>query len=220
MNNLAVLERKNTVTSLELVEQINFFREQESNRAELQHKDLLKVIRDEFEDEIGEGKISPTSYKDQWNREQPMFELTFNQGRQILVRESKFVRKQIIAYLDNLEQLANKPMTTQEILIATLQEQQKQAERIEVIESKVDNQIRIDYGEQVKVQKSVATRIYQRMDILSNHENSKLMFKALYRDLKSRFGVPSYKDIKRKDLKDALLYISTWIEPAELKVVA
>lgn len=220
MNNFAVLERKNTVTSLELVEEINFFREQESNRAELQHKDLLKVIRDEFEDEIGEGKISPTSYKDQWNREQPMFELTFNQGRQILVRESKFVRKHIIAYLDNLEQLANKPMTTQEILIATLQEQQKQAERIEVIESKVDNQIRIDYGEQVKVQKSVAARIYQRMDILNNHENSKLMFKALYRDLKSRFGVPSYKDIKRKDLKDALLYISTWIEPSELKVVA
>ncbi|WP_339008585.1 ORF6C domain-containing protein [Fusobacterium varium] len=220
MNNLVILERKNTVTSLELVEQINIFRSQEGNRSELQHNDLLKIIRDEFEEEISLGKISQSTYKNDRGREYPMFELTFNQGRQILVRESKFVRKHIIAYLDNLEQLANKPMTTQEILIATLQEQQKQAERIEVIESKVDNQIRIDYGEQVKVQKSVAARIYQRMDILNNHENSKLMFKALYRDLKSRFGVPSYKDIKRKDLKDALLYISTWIEPAELKVVA
>lgn len=220
MNNLVILERKNTVTSLELAEQINIFRVQEGNRSDIQHYDLLKIIRDEFEEEINEGKISAVSYKDKKGEERPMFELTFNQGRQILVRESKFVRKHIIAYLDNLEQLANKPMTTQEVLIATLQEQQKQAERIEVIENKVDNQIRIDYGEQVKVQKSVATRIYQRMDILNNHENSKLMFKALYRDLKSRFGVPSYKDIKRKDLKDALLYISTWIEPAELKVVA
>lgn len=52
MNNLAILERKNTVTSLELVEQINFFREQEGNKTELGHNDLLKIIRDEFEEEI------------------------------------------------------------------------------------------------------------------------------------------------------------------------
>lgn len=50
MNNLAILERKNTVTSLELVEQINFFREQEGNKTELGHNDLLKIIRDEFEE--------------------------------------------------------------------------------------------------------------------------------------------------------------------------
>lgn len=103
MNNLAILERKNTVTSLELVEQINIFRSQEGNRSELQHKDLLKVIRDEFEDEIDEGKISPISYKDTMNREKPMFELTFNQARQVLVRESKFVRKHIMFYIEELE---------------------------------------------------------------------------------------------------------------------
>lgn len=103
MNNLTVLERKNTVTSLELVEQINIFRSQEGNRSELQHKDLLKVIRDEFEDEIDEGKISPISYKDTMNREKPMFELTFNQARQVLVRESKFVRKHIMSYIEELE---------------------------------------------------------------------------------------------------------------------
>lgn len=103
MNNLAVLERKNTVTSLELIEQINIFRSQEGNRSELQHKDLLKVIRDEFEDEIDEGKISPISYKDTMNREKPMFELTFNQARQVLVRESKFVRKHIMFYIEELE---------------------------------------------------------------------------------------------------------------------
>lgn len=109
MNNLTVLERKNTVTSLELVEQINIFRKQEGNRSEIQHNDLLKVIRDEFEEEIGVGKISQTHYIHPQNKQKyPMFELTFNQAREILVRESKFVRKHIMTYIEELEkQLGN-----------------------------------------------------------------------------------------------------------------
>lgn len=103
MNDLAVLERKNTVTSLELVEQINIFRSQERNRSELQHNDLLKIIRDEFEEEISLGKISQSTYKNDRGREYPMFELTFNQARQVLVRESKFVRKHIMFYIEELE---------------------------------------------------------------------------------------------------------------------
>lgn len=51
-----------TVTSLELVKQINLFRGAEGNKAVLQHKDLLKVIRDEFSEEINGGKISPVTY--------------------------------------------------------------------------------------------------------------------------------------------------------------
>ena len=47
---MKVLENKNMITSLEILEQINIFRKQEGNRTELQHKDLLKIIRDEFEE--------------------------------------------------------------------------------------------------------------------------------------------------------------------------
>lgn len=103
MNEIMKLNSNGKVTSLEMVKQINFFREQEGNRAELQHNDLLKVIRDEFSDEIDEGKISPISYKDSMNREKPMFELTLQQGKQLLMRESKFVRRAMIKYIEELE---------------------------------------------------------------------------------------------------------------------
>lgn len=93
---------KESITSLELLEQINIFREQE-DRSKLQHKDLLKVIRNEFEEEIGEGKISPSSYINSQNKEQPMFILTLPQAKQVLVRESKFVRKAVIHYIETLE---------------------------------------------------------------------------------------------------------------------
>lgn len=97
------LINKNTITSLELLEQINIFRKQEGGRAELQHRDLLKVIRDEFKEEIDEGKISPVTYKDKKGEERPMFELTTEQAKQVLVRESKFVRKAVIHYIKELE---------------------------------------------------------------------------------------------------------------------
>lgn len=102
MQNL-IVQNKNQITSLELLEQINFFRNQEGNRAELQHYDLLKIIRDEFEEEINEGKISAVTYKDKKGEERPMFELTPSQAKQVLVRESKFVRKAVIHYLEELE---------------------------------------------------------------------------------------------------------------------
>lgn len=108
MQNLMV-QNKNQITSLELLEQINFFRNQEGNRAELQHKTLLEIIRDEFSEEIAEQKILLGSYKDKQNQERPMFELTPSQAKQVLVRESKFVRKAVIHYLEELE---NKLTTT------------------------------------------------------------------------------------------------------------
>ncbi|MGL5962991.1 MAG: hypothetical protein ACRCZ2_01120 [Fusobacteriaceae bacterium] len=102
---MRVIDLRNTdlrVTSLEILEQINFFRELENGK-HLRHSDLLKIIRDEFEEEIGEGIISLSSYTSLQNKEMPLFKLTTNQARQILMRESKIVRKQVIKYIEQLE---------------------------------------------------------------------------------------------------------------------
>jgi hypothetical protein fuD12_10907 len=118
---IKMLAKRESITSKDLLVQVNLFREQEYKAkqandtlteaekkrgkfAKLEHKDLLDIIRDEFSEEIGAGKISPTSYKDQWNRNQPMFILTYNQAKQVLLRESKFVRRAIIHYIEVLEQ--------------------------------------------------------------------------------------------------------------------
>lgn len=101
------------ITSLELTEQINLFRKQEGKKIELRHYDLLKIIRNEFGEEIGDGKISESYYKNSQNKKQPMFVLTLNQAKQVLVRESKYVRRAIIQYIEKLEQqlsVSNKPV--------------------------------------------------------------------------------------------------------------
>lgn len=96
-------ENKETITSLELVEQINLFRSKDGNKNELRHDNLLQIIRDEFEEEISLLKIQESKYKNERGREYPMFILTFNQAKQVLVRESKAVRKAVIKYLEDLE---------------------------------------------------------------------------------------------------------------------
>ena len=123
MNELMKMEVKNkkTLSSLELLEQINLFRQEEYKEkrknntlteaeakrgkfVELEHKDLLKVIRDEFSEEINERKISLVEYKDKKGEKRPMFLLTLNQAKQVLLRESKYVRRAIIHYIEVLEQ--------------------------------------------------------------------------------------------------------------------
>ncbi|MCL4581426.1 hypothetical protein YWH7199_08460 [Fusobacterium nucleatum YWH7199] len=80
------------------------------------------------------------------------------------------------------------------------------------------NEIIIEKKDKITSLEIVATRIYQRLDVVPELiEDKKYMFQAIYRDLKDRFGVASYRDIKRKDLRDCLEYVSAWIEPADLR---
>ena len=126
---------KESINSKELLKQINLFREMEykekeannqltkaqkkrGHYIELQHNDLLKKIRDEFNIQVNEGKnslvenkIIPTSvegifettYRDDKGELRPMFILTIDQAKQVLLRESKVVRKAVIQYLNLLE---------------------------------------------------------------------------------------------------------------------
>lgn len=124
------LIKQQTITSLELTKQINIFRKEEYDYkiknnlslgkvelkngcyTELLHKSLLEIIRDEFEKEINEQKILPVNYIDDKNEERPMFNLTLDQAKQILMRESKFVRKAMINYINKLEEIVSKQLYT------------------------------------------------------------------------------------------------------------
>lgn len=130
------LINKDSITTLDLLKQINIFREQEGNRSELKHYDLLKIIRDEFEEEINEGKISVVDYKDKKGELRLMYILTYNQAKQILVRESKFVRKAMIHYIEELEKQLQSQFRVPKTFKEALQLALEQQERIEALELK------------------------------------------------------------------------------------
>lgn len=121
-------ETKQTITSLELVEQINLFRKEEGKESDSLHKNLLAVIRDEFEEEIGQLKIQPSSYLNLQNKSQPMFILTLSQAKQVLVRESKFVRKHVISYIEKLEEALISVISEKDKLLLDIMKSNSEAE--------------------------------------------------------------------------------------------
>nr|DAX92891.1 MAG TPA: hypothetical protein [Caudoviricetes sp.] len=90
---------------------------------ELRHDTLLNIIKSEFNLKIDlqnilemlkekdrqnilpiyNDNIFVSTYKDSYDREQIMFILTIDQAKQVLLRESKVVRKAVIQYLNLLE---------------------------------------------------------------------------------------------------------------------
>ena len=114
-----------------------------------------------------------------------------------------------------MEETLHKPMTIEDLIIMQAQEVKKVKEKVDDLEFKVDNKITLESGEQRKVTKEVGKRVHERSE--KTGVPVKILYQALYRDLKDIFGVASYKDIKQKDLEDALKYIGNWIETAEIR---
>lgn len=115
-----------------IVEQVNLFRSLEGNRSELLHKNLLVKIEDEFKDEINELKIQPVQLPDAKGELRKVYELNFEQSLQILMSESKTVRKRCIEVLKS----QNKPkeLSRLEILEIAIESEKKVLQLREKIE--------------------------------------------------------------------------------------
>lgn len=203
MNELINIEAKNTLTSLEVAEITG-----------KEHKNILSDIRDEISklgEERGRLIFQQSYYTNLQNKQQPLFILNYKGVLQLGARYNAETRFKLIEKIEQLQ----KPMTVEDMIIMQANEMKNVKHRIDIVENKVDNEIRIDHAEQRKLQKAVSIRVYQRLDVINSDKN--LMFPAIYRDLKDRFGIASYRDLKRKDLTEALAYVQNWIERVELR---
>lgn len=174
-----IIEKRNkdAITSLELVEQINLFRSKDGSKAVLRHDTLLDIIRDEFSEEISLQKILESKYKNERGREYPMFILTFNQAKQVLVRESKAVRKAVIKYLEDLENRLryNLPQNYTEALRQLLTQVESNQKLIAKIE---EDRPRVSFAETIeKSSDSILIREFSK--ILAN-ENIHIGQNKLY----------------------------------------
>jgi phage antirepressor YoqD-like protein len=124
-----------------LVEQINIFRKEEGNRAEIVHSDLLKKIEREFNEELAEGNISFGSYLDLNNQSRKQYDLTFEYSLQLIMSESKTVRKRCVeimkAQQTQLQTFFNIPKTFSEALLLAGKQQEVIEKQALLIEGQV-----------------------------------------------------------------------------------
>jgi len=135
----AINDNGQLYSSLYLVEQINIFRKEEGNRAVLRHDTLILKIEKEFEEEIREQKFLESSYAQKMpnggEKESKMYELDFEQSLQILMSESKTVRKAVVQVLKKKQQ--PKELSRKELILIALQaEEEKEKLLLENLELK------------------------------------------------------------------------------------
>lgn len=133
-------QTQKTITSLELVKEINMFRSEEDNRAELRHDTLRDVIKDELEDEILSQRILEKSIPSNGGRPMMVYVLTLSQAKRVLLRESKFVRKKVIEYLEKLENALKQTFQLPTTFAEALRLAAEQAERIEAQQKLIEVQ--------------------------------------------------------------------------------
>lgn len=80
-------------------------------------------------------------------------------------------------------------------------------QRIETVERKVEEQITLDSGSQRTLQKAIARRVY---DLATDYRTRRELFNQLYKEIKDRWAVPSYKDVRRSELDEVQKYVNAW----------
>lgn len=224
MNQLVFVKDKQVVTdSLTVAEVFN-----------KRHDRVLQDIRTlNCSKEFSLHHFVESTYKNSVGREYPQFIMT-EQGFSLLVmgytgKEAMRFKEQYISEFHLMrEQLNNNvvPLNEKQSLIALMKLSAMTAEEteelkhvttentndIKQLKHKVDNQITLSYGEQRRLQKAVARRVYE---LYENPEERPKAFGGIYREIKDRFAVASYKDVRRKDLQAAINYIENWIPRRE-----
>lgn len=215
-----------TITSVQLVELINQFRQEEGNRAELQHKDLLKSIRNEIETLekagiVGEGNFSPSSYINQQNKSQPCYSMNKAGVLQMLNKESAVVRYKTVQYIEKLERKTKHQLTAQEELKLHYLAIEEQSQEIQEVKAEVadlkENMplFNVDCKEIQSLVKKKGTEVLGGYKSNAYNDNSLRgkVYSDIHKQIKREFGIERYEAIKRSQLNIAKQIIRSYKAP-------
>ncbi|MEH6941488.1 Rha family transcriptional regulator [Bacillus sp. JJ722] len=188
------------------------------------HKDVLRDIRTQMGyagEEFTQRNFAPGSYLDKNNQERPKESLTEEAFTLVVfsynTKEAVQTKIKFIQEFKRMrEKLSKPPMLSEheqrvELLKLSLEHEQKLnnvEDRVEKLETEVKERITLESGEQRRLQLAVAEKVYS---ITHDKKEATKLFRELYRELKNRFAVSSYKDIKSHELEAAITYVSGWI---------
>lgn len=86
-------------------------------------------------------------------------------------------------------------------------EQTKMRNEIEEVKGRLDKEITLDSAMQRKLQKAIATSAYAATE---DELTRRKYFGQIHREIRNRWGVASYRDVKKVDLDGALAYVKAW----------
>lgn len=223
-----------TMTSLEVVDLINKFREEEQEFVVYkEHKTFMRDIRNEIEylKKAGikaENNFVPGSYIDKNNQERPCYKLNKAGIMQMLNKESALVRYKTQQYIEVLEERlkqATKPLSAMELLKLQYKAIEEQDQKIEEVRKDLidfkDNSplFSVECDEISKSVRGLGVKVLggKQSNAYKNSSIRGQVYSDIYDQIKRQFGVKSYKAIKRGQLQKALETIEQYKLPLFLK---
>lgn len=220
-----------TMTSLEVVDLINKFREEEGNTVELLHKSFLASIDTELESlkkcKISQQNILPSTYINSRGKEYRCYRMNKAGIMQMLNKESALVRYKTQQYIEVLENKLKQPtkqLSPMEILRLQYKALEDQDQKIEEVNKKLDK--KFDdlplFPSDSKILKRLVNqkvvpllggKMSQAYKVLSRK-----VFSDLYKQIHREFGVTGCEEIKRKDLEIVKEIISKYKLPRALEI--
>lgn len=93
-------------------------------------------------------------------------------------------------------------------MVTTDQPHPELLEKVKELETKIESYITLTSYEARVLQKAIARRVYE---LELNTDQRPQAFAELHREIRDRFGVPSYRDVPRTSFNHALNYVKGWI---------
>lgn len=191
-----------------------------------EHKELMRSIR-QYSSILTSADLRaseffvPSYYEDAKKEQRPCFLLT-KKGCDMVANKMTgekgvLFTAEYVTRFEEMEEQSRKPkvLSEKEQIIASMKLTLETAEEIVEVRKEIaevrniaENQVTLDYGEQRRMQKAVAIKVYE---LESDPVQQRKLFRELYREIKDRFAVASYKDVKRKDLQNAIRYVDAWL---------
>lgn len=222
MNEIIKMENRKIVamTSLEVVDLINNFREEDGNTVIKEHKTFMRDIRNEIEilkklNISVENNFVPYSYVAENGKTNPCYKINKAGIMQMLNKESALVRYKTQQYIEALEnelKEPSKPLTSMELLKLQYKALEEQDQKIEEVKEDLRDfkeyipLFTVECEEISKAVKRVGTKVLggHGSKAYNNKSVRAKVYSDIHRQLKREFDVNSYKAIKRKYLSDAL----------------
>lgn len=177
----------------------------------------LEKLKEAGEQEWGVSNFGQTQYQHPQNKQwYPKYDLTEEAFAIIaMAYVTPEAMKMKVRFLDEFkrmrEQLSNPYASlspeVRAIFVVDTKVQKLESE-VKELNNKVESQITLTQGEQRRIQKAVGEKVYELAD---GKEARSPLYQELYRDIKDRWGVPSYRDLLRKDMLAVVKYIDAWI---------
>jgi len=191
-----------------------------------QHKEVLRTIRGYIGILTGAGLRSldffiPHNYQDAKGEVRPSY-LISRRGcdmvaNKMIGEKGVLFTAAYVTRFEEMEKSLNSPKVlspseqlkaSMRLSLETSEELEQVKEEVTEIRDMVENQITLDHGAQRGLQRAVSRRVYE---LESDEVFRRKLFSELYREIKDRFGVASYKDVKKKDLVSVIGYVNAWI---------